>query len=220
VREFRHRVDPVDAQVAGLQQRIGYLNRSIEDLSRKKELSEILAKRMQQRESLAAEVESLRTKIDAMAMASARRRQDVSYRIVQHCVETLRADLPLEEAFHTAELVAYDFGTNSIAVDGRKRFSASSSTYLKNALLLSFFRLSLEDPAVRWPRFILLDNIEDKGMQPARSANFQEFVVSISESANVEHQIIMTTSMISPKIEDTEVCVGPHYNPGHKTLRV
>jgi predicted nucleic acid-binding Zn-ribbon protein len=219
VAEFRNRTDPLDAEIASLQQRVGYLSRSVEDLKRKAELSDIVKERMRERERLSSDLESLRTRVESLESARVTRRERVRYRIVELCVEALRADLPLEETFRNAELVQFDFALNKISVDGRTRFSASSSTYLKNAFLFSLFQLSLEDPEVRWPRFILLDNIEDKGMQPARSANFQEFVVRKSNEATTQHQIIVTTSMIAPGLEDSALCIGPHYLPGSKSLR-
>lgn len=218
VAEFRNRVDPLDAEIASLQQQVGYLNRSIEDLERKAELSALVKSRMREREQLSADLERLRGRLEALESGRASRRESVRHRINELCVEALRADLPMEETFMNSEVVQFDFGANKLSVDGKTRFSASSSTYLKNAFLFSLFRLSLEDPEVRWPRFILLDNIEDKGMQPARSANFQEFVVRKSKESETYHQVILTTSMISPELEDSELCVGRHYLPQNKCL--
>jgi hypothetical protein len=55
-------------------------------------------------------------------------------------------------------------------------------------------------------------------MQPKRSANFQEYVVAKTAKSEVEHQVIMTTSMISENLENSPYCVGPHYSENNKTL--
>jgi hypothetical protein len=217
--EFERRVDPIDAEIASQQKRIGYIDRSLEDLSRKAELASLVKSKMNARDALADKLQRLRTTLEAFEASRQQRRSDVTYQIVELCVHALHRDLPMEEGFRDAQLVQFDFGLNKLAVDGRTRFSASSATYLKNAFLFSLFELSLKDREVRWPRFILLDNIEDKGMQPKRSANFQEYVVERAGDYEVEYQIIMTTSMISPKLENSVMCVGPHYTEHNKTLK-
>lgn len=219
VSEFARRFDPVDAEIASLQRRQGYIEKSIEDLARKAELADIVKAKMEQRDLVRQQLEALRERLEGYEVARQKRRSNVQYGIVEQCVRALRRDLPMEEVFREAKLVQFDFGQNQLAVNGRTRFSASSATYLKNAFLFSVFELSLYDRAMRWPRFILMDNIEDKGMQPKRSANFQEYVVNRSSQAEVSHQIIMTTSMISPTLENSAMCIGPHYTERNKTLR-
>lgn len=219
VSEFTRRVDPIDAEVANSLKRIGYIEKTLEDIARKSELATLVKGKMAEREAVREELDRWRTHLEAFEAARENRRSEVRYEIVEFCLRALHRDLPMEEVFQSAELVDFDFGANRLAVNGRAKFSASSATYLKNAFLFSLLELSLYDAKLRWPRFILLDNVEDKGMQPKRSANFQEYVVERSTEAKVEHQIIMTTSMISPKLENSTMCIGPHYTETYKTLR-
>ena len=69
------------------------------------------------------------------------------------------------------------------------------------------------------PRFLLMDNIEDKGMEQKRSHNFQDIIVNASKSAKYDHQIIFTTSMFNPELEDEEYVIGPYYTHDMRTLR-
>jgi hypothetical protein len=218
IAEFNRRVDPVDAEIANQLKRIGYLDRTIEDLAGKAELAKVVGEKIAKRDQLASLLAGLRDRLKLFEVSGKTRRDTVAAEIENRCLEALHKDLPMEESFVKAESVIFDFGKNQLRVNGRSRFSASSSTYLKNAFLFSLFELSLSDELVRWPRFILLDNIEDKGMQPRRSANFQEYVVDRLSKVDVEHQLIMTTSMISEKFEDSNYCVGPHYSEKQKTL--
>lgn len=217
--EHERRASPIDAEIASQLRRVGYLERSIEDLSRKAELAVLVKAKVDERDKLGDALNKLKTRLDDLEQARVSRREHVESQIVDLTVHALHRDLPMEEGFQDSQVVEFDFGQNRISVDGRTRFSASSSTYLKNAFLFSLFELSLSDKEVRWPRFIVLDNIEDKGMQPKRSANFQEYVVDRAGLYKVEHQVILTTSMISPTLEDSVMCVGPHYDEHNKTLR-
>ncbi len=105
-------------------------------------------------------------------------------------------------------------------MDGENNFSESSNVYLKNSVRFAIFFASLEKEFFRLPRFILCDNIEGKGIQSDRSQSFQKELVDISSESNVRHQIIITTSMISPDLDDTDLCVGDFYNESNKTLKI
>ncbi len=56
-------------------------------------------------------------------------------------------------------------------------------------------------------------------MEQIRSQNFQQLIIKLSEKYDLEHQIIFTTSMIDPKLEDTNYCIGQHYTVTNKSLR-
>ena len=77
---------------------------------------------------------------------------------------------------------------------------------------------SLELEFFRYPRILISDDIEDKGMHPVRSQNFQRLIVALSKEFNVAHQIIFTTSMIDPELDKTDLCIGPAHGPKNKTL--
>jgi hypothetical protein len=73
---------------------------------------------------------------------------------------------------------------------------------------------------MRYPRLAIFDNVEDKGMEPPRSHNFQRIVRELSAATEVEHQIILFTSMIAPEIEgEPALLIGPYYTHESKTLR-
>ena len=57
-------------------------------------------------------------------------------------------------------------------------------------------------------------------MVPARSQNFQRLIVKRSSQFDVEHQIIFTTSMIAPELNNPTYCVGEEYTHENKSLKV
>ena len=48
----------------------------------------------------------------------------------------------------------------------------------------------------------------------------QNEVVKISSEIDVRHQIIITTSMISPELDNSDLCVGEFYSESNPTLKI
>lgn len=131
----------------------------------------------------------------------------------------LTNDLPREEAFQTVKNIQITFTKNTFAVDNRNQFSASSIIYLKNSIHYAIFFAALNLDFFRYPRMIICDNMEDKGMEEKRSQNFQRLIVNLSQKSDVKHQIIFTTSMIDPDLNKSNLCVGHEYNLERKALK-
>jgi len=169
---------------------------------------------------LAADIRELELRIEAKRRTQVYRRSLTDAHLSDNAVGFLRADLPSEEHFEVAQKVTVDVGVNSFAVDGRNQFSASSVTFLKNAVHFAFLFSSLELDFFRYPRLIVCDNIEDKGMVAARSQNLQHLIVERSSKFDVEHQIIFTTSMIATDLNNPTYCVGEEYTHENKSLKI
>ena len=67
---------------------------------------------------------------------------------------------------------------------------------------------------------MLMDTVEDKGMEPERSMNFQRLLKEKSRSAKSTNQMIIATSMIAPELDDPEITVGDYYTHENRTLRI
>lgn len=143
-----------------------------------------------------------------------------AYQIIQNYgIRLLHSDLGRQPEFQTGQNIELDFEKNTFSLDHKNNFSESSNVYLKNSVRFAIFFASIEKDFFRFPRFILCDNIEDKGMEPIRSQSFQKELTKISSELNARHQIIITTSMISPDLDNTEKCVGDFYTETEKTLK-
>lgn len=92
----------------------------------------------------------------------------------------------------------------------RRRFRCCPSSLSAATLDEKFFH----------PRFLLMDNVEDKGMEDERSHNFQKLIIARPEAAAFEHQIIFTTSTIAPELDISAYTIGPSYDHDHKTLDI
>jgi AAA domain len=132
----------------------------------------------------------------------------------------IKGDGDYEAGFINASRIEIDFSKNLYYVDERNNFSASSLVILKNSIRFGIFFASIELGFMRYPRFILCDNIEDKGMREERSHNFQKNLINLANGLNSDFQIIFTTSMIDSSIEIPDYTVGEHYYPTKKSLKV
>ena len=66
----------------------------------------------------------------------------------------------------------------------------------------------------------MIDTVEDKGMEPERSHNFQNQILRISNEAKAEHQIIYATAMISPDIDDALYTIGDYSTRDNPTIGI
>ncbi len=209
-----------DAKIDSLLVEKGGLERTIADLLQKNKVIQVLLNLRAQEADLAARMQQLGISIQKRLSDQKAKFYEALAVVQKFTVYLLHRDLPLEERFRLARDVSLRAEANTFAVDGENQFSASSMTYLKNSIHFALLFASLELPYLRYPRLIVCDNIEDKGMTTDRSRNFQRNILALSRDAKVEHQIIFTTSMVDPSLDTTEFAVGPNYVGGLKTLDI
>ncbi len=130
----------------------------------------------------------------------------------------LKKDLKRQEAFENPTIFSVNFGDDAMLVDGKMNFAESSNVVLKNTSILSLLLGASYDAEFWHPKFLLMDNIEDKGMEQIRSHNYQKILIEESKNAKFPHQIIFTTSMLDPALEESKLTVGAHYTREKKTL--
>lgn len=209
---------PRESFVAERYQRMGQIDRELTELFRLRErvgeLEEISARKA----AVQIEINKKKDRQKALEVACTRRRKITIGHISDKAKSFLRKDLDRQDEFQQAESVKLNFRDNSILVDGDLNFAESSNVIVKNSAILALFAAAIEDSEFFHPRFLLMDNIEDKGMEDKRSHNFQEIIVQVSELAALDHQIIFTTSTINPKLDDDEYVVGPYYTHENRTL--
>lgn len=104
-----------------------------------------------------------------------------------------------------------DFARNEYYLSEHQiKLSASSEFYLKMSVRFAFFLSSVELDAMMYPRLILSDNMEDKGLEEERSHNFQKVLVQrlrelTGEVAEPDYQVIFATSMICSGAEQAGI---------------
>jgi len=216
--KFELSTSPRQSFVAQRYQRIGQIDRERNELGRCRERAVEMQRLSDEKAELQDQITKLSDRKRALESASKTRRTHSLTRISETAKSILKQDLERQPEFQRASSVALNFPDNSILVDGELNFAESSNVVVKNAAILALLLSACEDPGFFHPRFALFDNIEDKGMEMARSHNFQEIIVRMSEAATLSHQIIVTTSMPNPSLNQEALVVGPHYTHDVRTL--
>lgn len=197
----------------------GRLEGQLESLNKQIEFAKQLEVLKDELQVLQKQIEELRQSVKLKEDKQRVNLQKALRKIEEIALLILREDLDRQEEFKTANEVSVNFLKDSFALDGGNNFSASSNTYLKNAVRFAIFFASLELPYFRYPRFIICDNMEDKGMEKERTQNFQKVITKLSETYDIDHQIIFTTSMIETALDNSGHCVGEFYTKANKTLK-
>lgn len=133
-------------------------------------------------------------------------------------VRLLRSDIPRQPEFISASDLTVNFKNDSVSVGGLVNFAESSNVILKNSAIFALFLAACTDEKFFHPRFLLIDNIEDKGLEVKRSHLFQENIVKLATESALPFQVIFTTSMMNPDLELDDYTIGPAYTDKVKTL--
>lgn len=220
-RDLAANLSPVmDPAQAEQYRKLGYLEREVEELQRKLELAQTVEERKRRAERLSQEIKSLEKRKEQLESERHRLQFEARNAVVEATASLIGRDLDREKVFRDARSIDFNFAQNVVLVDGRSNFAASSMVFVKNCFHLALLLASLRKSFFRYPRFLLLDNVEDKGMEMARSHNFQRLVLEMSRASECEHQIILTTSMVAPQLDVPELTVGDNYTYDKKSLRI
>tara|TARA_R110001606_G_scaffold292091_1_gene440030 strand:+ start:1772 stop:3703 length:1932 start_codon:yes stop_codon:yes gene_type:complete len=209
-----------EAQLITLAKDKGFIESQILALKDRLSLAAEIQVLLDRKDAAATSMSSLATDLKSLEFLSENRRKSISLKISQQVTSILSKDLGYEEAFSNPNKFEYDFSTDSMLLDDVANFSASSNTLLKNTFHLSVLLTAINDAKFRIPCFMMFDNIEDNGMTEERSHNFQKILFELCKEISSDYQLIMTTSMVDPLLNNSKIGVGPFYNKGEHTLNI
>jgi len=199
---------------------VGRIEAEIEHLLGSLEIAEQIESLQEERADLRSRLENMEAKRLALQKLAMKRRSEAFSQISIHATSILQADCDRQEEFADASRVQLNFGNDAISVDHKVNFAESSNVFLKNTAVLSILLAALRDEMFFHPKFLLIDNVEDKGMEEERSHLFQKIIVERSTEEEEPFQIIFTTSMMNPELELDEYVIGPSYTKDNKSLRL
>lgn len=218
VSKFDLTSSPREAFLAEKNWEIGSLTKEIEYLNRMLGRAQEVRRVTGEKQALQTRIDEVEERLSALTRTASKRRASSMKLVSSFAERFLIQDLPNQEDFVDPDHVVVDFANNVVKVDGEINFSESSNVVLKNAAILALLAAASSDETFNHPKFLLMDNIEDKGMTQERSRNFQNIIVKASKEMATTHQIIFTTSMMDPDLEKEEYTIGPVYADDRKTL--
>lgn len=210
-----------DEQIDRLIQEIGYKEGDINQYRTMLEQAE-------RYESLQKELSDLKTREGQLRqfILAVEHRIELAKRAIKHSISEngvymLKNDQDRQTEFMEATDFEVDYKQNLAYISNQRiKLSASSEFYLKMAARFALFFASLQVPSMMYPRLMFSDNMEDKGMEPDRAANFQRLVVRrLREMSNQDYQLIFATSMIAPELDKPEYTIGENYTRENKSLK-
>jgi hypothetical protein len=197
---------------------IGAVEQEIKTLYENQRLASVIRSLQERRDDLQQQITEINTTIESLAHSQEIRKRDVALAISQATSRLLKLDLYRQEEFRTADVVRFGFEENQVSVDGSTRFSESSTVVLRHLFHLALMTVSTKIPEMRFPRFLMLDGIEDGGIEMPRAHRLQEIVAAECESYEVDFQVIMATSQIAPSLDSDRFVVGRRYTEDHRAI--
>lgn len=144
----------------------------------------------------------------------------VENKIKEEALYFLTNDFHRQDEFKNAADFHVDFSNNIAFLSSKyAKYSASSNFYLKISARFALFLASLSIPEMRYPRFILADNMEDKGIEEKRAQNFQKILIERLQGFDPNtYQVIYTTSYITDELNNSNLVVGSFHTVANRTL--
>lgn len=199
---------------------LGALDEEMKRAYERQKLASVIMEIQRQRNILSSELGDLRNKIEALEVTQENRKKEVARAVEKNMIRLLKLDLPLQVEFENAESVKYDFEENSVYVNGSRNFSESSAVVLRHIFHLALLTTSMDLEYLRLPRFMMLDGIDDGGMEKDRSHNLQQIIVEECSTYQHPFQLIFATSEVTSDIENSNLVVSRYFTPDSRSLDV
>ena len=209
---------PREAFLVSKINRLGHIDAEIDFLLKSLETAEKISKLTSERVAVTERINALESRNKVLRQEGGNRQSTALSLISDFGAKILRSDLPRQPEFEVADNLNVNFPNDSISVGGLVNFAESSNVILKNAAIFALFLAAGRDPEFNHPRFLLIDNIEDKGMEEVRSHLFQRIIVERATELRMPCQLIFTTSMMNPKLELDDYTIGPAYTSVYRSL--
>ena len=199
---------------------IGSVEQEIKGLYDSQRLSLVIQELQAKRKTFTDRLEDVNAIIERLEFTQVERQKKVELEITSTLGKLLRKDLYRQKEFQCAENIKFSFSDNSISVDGANQFSESSTVVLRHLFHVALLSASTRVPGMRFPRFLMLDGIEDGGMELVRAHLLQEIIVEECETYDCDYQLIIASSQIAPSLDVDTFVVGRMFSEERRSLAI
>lgn len=210
----------VETAIEDIARKLGALDEEIRQSYERQKLAAVITELQARRDALTAESSRLEEQIELLEQTQAQRKIEVADAICSAMMRLLKNDLPLQPEFVDPKTASFDFVANAVWINGSRNFSESSAVVLRHIFHLALLTASVQKSFMRLPRFLMLDGIDDGGMEKERSHRLQEIIVNECSTYDVDYQLIFATSEINPAFEETDLVVGRFFTSEARSLDV
>lgn len=144
---------------------------------------------------LDSEIKELDASIRSLEEDSDKKKKNTIEKLNFNLKELLKKDIPREMEFINPLHINISFTDNQIFVNNKSKFSESSMVVLRHLFHLALLKTADEISHIRFPRLILLDGIDDGGIEVERNIRLQELILETMSSLKNQSQIILATSI-------------------------
>ncbi|KHF78455.1 hypothetical protein PJ15_1514 [Acinetobacter sp. neg1] len=144
---------------------------------------------------LSSDITTLESEIHDLEEASYQHRTKTMKQLNSNLSELLKKDIPREKEFINPTHINISFTDNQIYINNKNKFSESSMVVLRQMFHLALLQTADQIKTIRFPRFLLLDGIDDGGIEPERNMNLQKIIKETVDSFDHKTQIILATSV-------------------------
>ncbi len=197
---------------------IGKLTHEISSLEKMKILALNVSKLQNDRDTLQSTISKFEDSIESLSRQSDARKYEIYTYLSDTLKRLLKYDLNRQIEFQNPAQIDISFTDNKILINGTPEFSESSTAVLRHLFHLALLSISTKLPYLRFPRLLLLDGIEDGGMELARSYNLQKIIVDECATFKNEFQLIFASSQVSPELEN--YIVGREFTEKQRSLDI
>ncbi|MFV0672890.1 AAA family ATPase [Variovorax sp. tm] len=210
----------VEVKLEELTRRLGGLGEEIKQAYERQKLASVISDLQTRRDNANAEILQLNDLINSLKKGQEARQQEVHDVIEAALIRLLKEDIPLQPEFVDPKSIVVSFANNAVWVNGSKNFSESSAVVLRHLFHLALLTASMKLQYMRMPRFLMLDGIDDGGMEKGRSHRLQRIIIDECARYEFDYQVIYATSEINPDLENSELVVGRFFTPTARSLDV
>lgn len=153
-----------------------------------------------QKNELILKRNKIERRIQSLANSNFHQREKVLAKLNVKLKDLLIQDLARQDEFINPEKVDINFEDNVIFINNVGYFSQSSLVLIRHLFHLALLSVSDKDPTMRFPQLIILDGLNDGGLEAERAYNLQRIILNESQKLNENFQIIAATSEISEEL--------------------